>query len=91
VSTVKSAGYIVVFDDQQGVCVPMGLSTDCEGAIEATSGDVALFPDRRQARRAIRISTQFARLCREQGKPANDDFIAPGLEHVHIRRVVGAA
>lgn len=87
-----SGGFcIVVYDDECGVCMPMGPSTDCDGAIDVSSGDVLLFSDRKSARRAIRISAQYARLCREQGKPANDDFLGENAMHVKIRRVVGAS
>lgn len=66
--------FIVVFDDEQGLCVPMGWDTDCDGAVCACHDSVALFPDRTAARKAIRVSTAFAKLCVEQGVPANDDF-----------------
>lgn len=36
---------------------------------------VAVFGSRAEARKAIAISTHFARLCKAQGKPANEDFI----------------
>lgn len=73
-----STRFIVVFDDDQGVCVPMGWEDDCEGALCAYGRHVhvALFNSRADARRAIRISSAYARLRKEQGKPANDDFLA---------------
>lgn len=69
-----TAGFIVVFDDDQGMCVPMGWDADCEGAVCATSSRVALFPTRAAARQAIRISTAWARLRKAQGRPENTDF-----------------
>ena len=65
---------IVVWDDERGVCCPMGPDTDCEGAI--CSGDqVSLFPSPAAARRAIGISRRWAELQRAQGKPYISDFI----------------
>lgn len=87
----RQSFYIVVYDDEGGLCIPMGQSSDCEGAIAASSTCVALFGDKRQARRAIRISTQYARLCREQGKPANDDFLGDGLKRVKVIPAVEVA
>lgn len=67
--------FIVVYDDQCGVCVPFGLDDSCEGAIESNScGPVALFATRAEARKAVNISTAAAKLAIAQGKPANTDF-----------------
>lgn len=48
--------YIVVFDDEQGACCPMGWDEACAGALSAmTDGTVALFADKAAARKAIRL------------------------------------
>lgn len=68
--------YIVVFDDEQGACWPMCWDVDCEGALcGLNGGGVALFDDKAAARKAIRISAAYAKLCKAQGKPANEDFL----------------
>ena len=78
------AGFIVVFEDNQGVCFPMGLDADCEGAIEAYGKATAFFASRESARKAIRISTANAKLMRAQEKPANEDFLGACLRCVKI-------
>lgn len=81
--------FIVVFDDEQGACWPMGWDRDCVGALCGFSGAVALLESRLAARQAIRISTAFAKLCKAQGKPANDDFL-DCIRHVKIVQLVPA-
>jgi hypothetical protein len=74
--TADTKHFIIVFDDEIGACWPMGWDADCLGAVSAmTDGTVALFTSRADARTAIRISTAYAKLCKAQGKPANDDFL----------------
>jgi hypothetical protein len=70
--------FIVVWDDEQGLCVPMVWDSECEGAICGGIGAkdrVALFTDRKAARKAIDISAKWAALNKAQGKVANDDFL----------------
>lgn len=67
--------FIVIYDDQMGMCFPYGWDDACEGAIATSSEGVALFETRKQARDAINISTCFASLEKSQGKPFNDDFL----------------
>lgn len=69
--------FLVVFDDEQGLCVPMAHDAECEGAISAGSKDdtLALFTSRKDARKAITVSAKFAALQQAQGKPANSDFL----------------
>lgn len=67
--------FVVIYDDQMGMCFPYGWDDSCEGAIAISSEDVALFETRKQARDSINISTCFARLGQSQGKPFNHDFI----------------
>ena len=75
--------FLVTWDDHQGCCAIMCRDTDCEGAICAMGDKPALFTSRAAARRAIRISTKFAELQIEQGKPANDDFLG-GRKNLRI-------
>ena len=67
--------FIVIFDDQMGMCFPYGWDDACEGAIATSSEGVALFETRKLARDAINISTCFARLAKSQGKVFNEEFI----------------
>lgn len=78
--------YMVVFDDEQGLILPMTMDADCRGALCAWGrGDtVALFRDRKEARTAINISAKFAALCKAQGTPANDDFLPPCRKFLRI-------
>lgn len=71
----KPAGFIVVYDDDCGLCVPMGWDADCDGAICSTHESIALFATRSEAQTAIRISTAFASLQQLQRLPCNYDFI----------------
>lgn len=83
----KADGYIVVFNNQEGIEAPYGWDRECEGALEYIE-PVVVFPDRKAAQRAIRISVAKARLEKEQGRPANDDFLPPYRKHVKIIPVV---
>lgn len=73
---MSAQGFIVLWDDNQGMCIPMSWDADCEGAIccAGQRDPVAVFALRKDARRAINISAAFARLCKAQGKPENADF-----------------
>lgn len=79
---------IVVYNDDDAICVPMCWDPKCEGAIEACgeSDHVALFDDEKSAKKAIRISTRYAMLCREQGKIVNADFIGDSLKNVKVMK-----
>ena len=66
--------YMVVFDDEMGLCCPMSHDTECEGALEANDGPVALFGSRKAARHAINVSKANAKLRRLQGLSVNEDF-----------------
>lgn len=79
--------YIVVFDDEQGLCAPYCLDPDCDGALAGTSGTIAGFKDRKSAQKAIAISVRFAMLCQAQGIPAVDDFLGQSRKCVKIRKV----
>ena len=70
-------GFIVIYDNEDGFVSPYGWDDDCEGAISCFGDTVAMFPDRKSALKAIRISTAFAKLNKAQGKPTNIDFIDP--------------
>lgn len=77
-------GYVVIWDDNICISVLMSWDDDCEGALCCGSGPIAIFPTRKEARKAINISTLYAKLCRAQGKPANDDFLSG---HIFLRIV----
>lgn len=69
--------FMVCWDDQQGLCVPMVWDADCQGAICGGIGEkdkVAIFTSRQSARKAIDISTKWNALLKAQGKPRNEDF-----------------
>lgn len=72
----KARQFIVMYDDGQGLCVPFTWDDDCDGALcsRGAGETVAVFPSRADARKAIRISNAYAKLCVEQGKPSNTDF-----------------
>ncbi len=77
--------FIVMFDTDDN-CWPMRWDTACDGAIAVFApGDIALFKKPAEARRAINISTAFAKLNRAQGKVANNDFLE-GRKHVRVYR-----
>lgn len=78
--------FIVIFDDQNGFCIPYGWDVSCEGAIETHGQGVALFETRKLANTAITISRKFAELQKAQGKPFNSDF----SEHRKFIRIVPA-
>lgn len=77
-------GFIIVYDDEQGLTIPFGWDSDCDGAVECNSGVVALFKTRGEARQAIRISSRYAALCEAQGKITNADFSGAALKNVKI-------
>jgi hypothetical protein len=77
-------GFIVLWDDQQGVNCPMGWDADCAGAICCMNDSVAIFSDRKAARKAIAISTKYALLCRAQGKPVNLDFLGECRKNLRV-------
>jgi hypothetical protein len=79
---------MVLYDNEQVACVPMGWDTDCDGAL-CCAGRPVVFPNRAAARRAIRISIAHARLRMAQGRPWNEDFIAL-IQYVKIVPVVMA-
>lgn len=79
---MKHAGFIVIYDDGMGVSSAYGADKDCPGAIEYGE-PVALFTDRKQAAKAIRISVANARLREAQGLLVNTDF-TDGRKHVRI-------
>ncbi len=83
--------YIVVFNDEQGALWPMGWDEDCKGALcgtDMTRRPPVLFNDRASARRAIRVSAAFAKLCAAQGLPVNEDF-RDAIKCVKIVKCIG--
>lgn len=69
-AVAEARRWIVCWDDEQGACWPMGKDVDCEGAICALhTGKIAMFSSRADARKAIKISTAYAKLRKAQGLP----------------------
>ncbi len=76
--------WIVCWDDEMGACWPMGSDTDCEGALCALhTGKIAMYASRAAARKAIKVSTAYAKLRKAHGLPPNDDFLE-GIANVRI-------
>lgn len=82
--SASSRNFIVLWDDNMGVCCPMGWDSDCAGAICCIDKSVAIFPSRKAARKAINISAKYALLCQAQGKPANLDFLGQCRKNLRI-------
>lgn len=80
--------FIVIYDDDDCIKIPMSLDKECEGALSCSTDDetAAAFVDLKAAKQAIRISTAYARLCKAQGKVANEDFLPPCIKHVKIMK-----
>ena len=78
--------FIVIYDDDDCLCIPQSWDSACVGAIcSGNRGDtVAMFESRAAARRAIDISAKFAALCKSQGKPANEDFIGECRKNIRV-------
>ena len=76
--------YLVLWDDQMGVCTAMGWDDDCAGAICCLDKTAAIFDSRKAARTAINISTKYALLCQAQGKPVNLDFLGACRKNIRI-------
>ncbi|MEM6260138.1 MAG: hypothetical protein AAGI37_17825 [Planctomycetota bacterium] len=72
---VAKPGFVVVYSDELDVQSIMGADDDCEGAICWSPDKPIVFASRSQARDAIRISRQYAKLRKAQGLVHNDDFI----------------
>jgi len=70
--------FLVIWDDDQGICLPMMWDGDCEGAIcggaVRKTDRVAIFTSRKAARKAIDISTKWNALRKAQGHIYNSDF-----------------
>lgn len=82
----SAKGWIVVFDDEMGACVPFSCDTDCPGAICYSDGDIVVFETHLEARMAIQISAAWARLQAARGDVVNTDF-TEGRKHLRIRRL----
>ena len=76
--------YIVLWDDKQGVCGPMGWDDDCGGSLCCINKTIAIFPSRKAAQKAINISAKFAQLRLAQGLPANLDFVGTARKNLRI-------
>lgn len=79
--------FIVCYDDQEALCVPMVWDETCDGAIccEVTKTDnVAIFTSRKSARKAITISAKWNALLKAQGKIHNEDFEGESRKNLRI-------
>ena len=83
-STTK--GFIVVFDDGQGLCCPMAWSKDPgkQDTLEGSAVSAAVFPSRSEARKAVNITSAQAKVDELRGKPVNSDFLSPAVSFVKI-------
>lgn len=86
---MSARGFIVTWDDGAGVCCVMGADPDRPGAICGLSSSgpkkVKVFPDRRAARKAIRMSSLLAELEQMRGEKAvNTDFLSPASKCLKI-------
>lgn len=77
--TRKIVGYAIHYCDYDGIDSAYTFDADVPGGISLRSErePVALFADRKAARKAIRISELAARLAVERGENANTDFLDP--------------
>lgn len=84
-------GFIVLYDDDQGLCVPFGRDPSCFGAIQVIgeSEPVVVFPDKATAQNAVRISRAWSRVLELQGAPRNTEFEPPSSKHIRIVPVTG--
>lgn len=78
--------YMVFYSDECGLCLPMGNDPDCKGAIQVDETHPVLFSTIEEARAAVRISTAWDTLQKEQGEAHSDDFIG-NKKNVRIRKV----
>ncbi len=75
---MKAAGYIVVWDDEMGVCCPMQWDDECEGALCCYGlSMLAFFLTRAEARKAIDISAKFAAIPRRSKVPCGSGDRGP--------------
>lgn len=80
---------LVTYDDQMGLCVPMGWDHECKGALEGGETPV-IFPNRAAAQKAIRVSRRWNALRKEQGGSVNSDFDPECVKNVRIVPVISA-
>lgn len=78
--------FMVFWDDEAGICLPMGKDTQCEGAIATACDAPVVFNSRDEANKAIKISRLFAQLQLARGESVNDEFLS-GYKNVKIRKV----
>jgi hypothetical protein len=79
--------FMVVFDDHEMLCTPMVWDSECEGVICPGISDkekVAIFTSRKDARKAIDISTKWNVFLKAQGKIYNAHFENEFRKHLLI-------
>lgn len=81
--------YIVVFDDDMGLCVPMTWRKSHPGALRppGKAEPIAVFHDRKDAQRAIRMSRHLAQMESEQGVICDDDFMPRNRQQIKVIRL----
>jgi len=77
--------FLVVYDDESGLCLPMGSDIECKGAICTSALMPVIFESRAKAKQAIKISRLFAQLQAAQGVPGDSDFLG-FYNYVKIRK-----
>ena len=80
---MKTTKYIVMYDANDGICIPQGWDEDCEGAL-CCSNKPVIFTNHKDAKTAIAISVAFAKLRKAQGKPENEDYLGNYLKNIKI-------
>lgn len=87
--SIPKSACIVCFDDEQGLESPYGWDPECTGALSC-SDQLVVFPNRRAAQRAIRISRAHAKLRQAQGGVVNTDWLPDCAGCIKIKKVVAA-
>lgn len=81
---------MIVFDDEQGLCCPMTWDKETPGAVEGagSSDPIAVFHERADALRSIRVIRKKAELAKERGDEIpNDDFLGESRKFIKVRRL----
>ena len=82
--------YLILFDDEMGLCCPMTWDKETPGAVEGagSSDPIAVFHERNDALRAIRVSRKKAESAKERGDEIpNDDFLGEARKCIKVRRI----
>ena len=86
--------WIVVYDDEKdGTSViryPQTEDKNCKGVLKIARHDdaITVFNTEDEALDAIRRTSDFAELCKSQGKLANEDSLSPCLKNIKLQQVM---